>query len=79
MLAGFDIEPAARPVQMGDGFDQHLPAAGEAQDDGVAEPHVLQLVPGQHGDRPRSPRTPAGVDAGDHDWQHEDLDRLVGR
>jgi hypothetical protein len=78
MVARFDIDAAHRSGQVNDGLDQHLATAGEVQHDGVAELHVLQLVPDQQVYRPPSPRTLSGAHAGDHDWHHEDLDRLVG-
>jgi hypothetical protein len=79
VVGRFHVDPAARPVQVGGGFDQHLTAAGEAEhDDGVAEPYVLQFPADQQADRPRLPGPQFGVHVGCHDWHSGYLDRLVG-
>jgi hypothetical protein len=77
VLSRFDGDVAGRAVQVGEGLDHHLAAPGEAQDDGVAEADVVQLLSGQHGDRPFAPRAPSGVHVGDHHGKHGYLDRLV--
>ena len=44
----------------------------------MTEPYVLELLPGEQPDLPRLPGAPSRAHIGDHHWQHEYLDRLVG-